>query len=55
MSYIPAFRYEALTRFYDPFLRVTLKEDRFKRRLVEQAALRPGLRVPAPDCGDDAR
>lgn len=51
MSYIPALRYESLTRFYDPVLRATLKEDRFKRLLVEQAALRPGHRVLDVGCG----
>lgn len=42
---MPALLYESLTRFYDPVLRATLKEDRFKRLLVEQAARRPGHRV----------
>lgn len=51
MSYIPALRYESLTRFYDPVLRATLKEDRFKRLLVEQVALRPGHRVLDVGCG----
>jgi len=51
MNYIPALRYESLTRFYDPVLRATLKENRFKRLLVEQAALRPGHRVLDVGCG----
>lgn len=51
MSYIPALRYESLTRFYDPVLRATLKEDRFKRMLVKQVALRPGHRVLDVGCG----
>jgi ubiquinone/menaquinone biosynthesis C-methylase UbiE len=51
MSYIPALRYESLTRFYDPVLRATLKEDRFKRLLVEQAALQPNHRVLDVGCG----
>lgn len=51
MSYIPALRYESLTRFYDPVLRATLKEDRFKRLLVEQAALQPKHRVLDVGCG----
>jgi ubiquinone/menaquinone biosynthesis C-methylase UbiE len=51
MSYIPALRYESLTRFYDPVLRATLKEDRFKRLLVEQAGLRPGHRALDVGCG----
>jgi ubiquinone/menaquinone biosynthesis C-methylase UbiE len=51
MSYIPALRYKSLTRFYDPVLRATLKEDRFKRMLVEQVALQPGHRVLDVGCG----
>lgn len=51
MSYIPALRYESLTRFYDRVLRATLKEDRFKRLLVEQAALRANHRVLDVGCG----
>lgn len=51
MSYIPALRYESLTRFYDPILRATLKEDHFKQLLVAQAALQPGHRVLDVGCG----
>ena len=36
--YIPALRFRSLTRFYDALLNTALKEERFKRRLVEQAA-----------------
>lgn len=49
--YIPALRFDWLTRFYDPILRATLKEDKVKRRLVEQVALRPGHRVLDVGCG----
>lgn len=51
MSYIPALRYESLTRFYDPLIRATLKEDRFRRMLVEQAAIRANHRVLDVGCG----
>jgi ubiquinone/menaquinone biosynthesis C-methylase UbiE len=36
---------------YDPLVRVTLRERRFKRRLLEQARLRPGLRILDVGCG----
>ena len=43
--YIPALGFDWLTRFYDPVLRVTLREDTFKRLLVAQACLQPGQDV----------
>lgn len=49
--YIPALRFDWLTRFYDPLLRATLKEEKVKRRLVDQVALRPGHRVLDLGCG----
>ena len=49
--YIPALRFEALTRFYDPIVAATTRERRFKRMLVEQVALRPGQRVLDVGCG----
>ncbi|MGH8654993.1 MAG: class I SAM-dependent methyltransferase [Gammaproteobacteria bacterium] len=49
--YIPALRFRWLTRFYDSLLTTTLKEERFKGLLVEQAALEPGLRVLDLGCG----
>ncbi|MGH7326592.1 MAG: class I SAM-dependent methyltransferase [Candidatus Rokuibacteriota bacterium] len=50
-AYFPALRFDWLTRFYDPILRVTLKEEKFKRRLLEQAGLRAGHRVLDLGCG----
>ena len=50
-SYIPALRFDALTRFFDPVVRVTTRERRVKRMLVEQVALRPGHRVLDVGCG----
>mgnify|MGYP000855398230 CR=1 FL=1 len=49
--YIPALRFDWLTRFYDPVLRATLKEEALKRRLVEQVDLRPGQRALDLGCG----
>lgn len=51
MSYIPALRFNWLTRFYDPLLRATLKEDRFRGLLIGQAGIEPGHRVVDVGCG----
>jgi SAM-dependent methyltransferase len=50
-SYVPALGYRWLTRFYDPILRATLKEERLKGLLVAQARLRPAHRVLDLGCG----
>jgi ubiquinone/menaquinone biosynthesis C-methylase UbiE len=44
-GYLPALRFRSLTRVYDPAIRWTTREDTFKRRLLEQAALSDGHRV----------
>jgi ubiquinone/menaquinone biosynthesis C-methylase UbiE len=49
--YVPALRFDWLTRFYDPILRATLQEEPLKRRLVEQVDLRPGQRALDLGCG----
>lgn len=49
--YIPALRFGALTRFYDPVIAATTRERVFKSRLIEQAALAPGMRVLDLACG----
>lgn len=49
--YIPALRFHALTRLYDPAIRWTAREATFKRRLLEQAAPRAGGRVLDLGCG----
>ncbi|MBK9072491.1 MAG: class I SAM-dependent methyltransferase [Myxococcales bacterium] len=51
MSYIPALRFNWLTRFYDPLIRATLKEDRFRGLLLEQAAVQPTYKVLDVGCG----
>ena len=50
-GYIPALRFHALTRYFDAVLATTLKEEKFKSLLVEQANLRPGDRVLDVGCG----
>jgi ubiquinone/menaquinone biosynthesis C-methylase UbiE len=50
-SYLPALRFPALTRFYDPLVRLTTREDRFKELLTDQAAIEPGHRVLDLGCG----
>jgi ubiquinone/menaquinone biosynthesis C-methylase UbiE len=50
-SYLPALRFPALTRIYDPVVRLGTRESLFKRRLVEQAGPRPGQRVLDLGCG----
>ena len=49
--YIPALRFRALTRFYDPVLAAVLRERTWKSRLVDQVALRPGMRALDLGCG----
>jgi ubiquinone/menaquinone biosynthesis C-methylase UbiE len=50
-GYLPALRFSALTRIYDPVVALTSREGRFKELLVEQAAPAPGQRVLDLGCG----
>lgn len=50
-QYIPALKYNWLTPLYDPFLNKFMHEDIFKKRLIEQAQLKPGMRVLDVGCG----
>ena len=50
-QYIPALSYHWLTRFYDPLMRWGMREATFKRRLVKQANLLPGMQVLDLGCG----
>lgn len=49
--YIPALRFEWLTRLYDPVVGVTTRERQFKRLLVDQIALESQQRVLDIGCG----
>ena len=50
-SYVHALRFRSLTRFYDRVLGATLKEEKFKALLVEQAGVLAGHRVLDLGCG----
>jgi ubiquinone/menaquinone biosynthesis C-methylase UbiE len=50
-GYLPALRFSALTRIYDPVVALTSRERRFKELLVEQAAPAPGQRILDLGCG----
>src|SRR3954447_1096085 len=50
-GYLPALRFQSLTRVYDPVVRLTSRESRFKELLVDQAAPAPGQRILDLGCG----
>jgi ubiquinone/menaquinone biosynthesis C-methylase UbiE len=50
-SYVPALAHDRLTPLFDPMVRFTTRERRFKARLLEQAAVAPGQRVLDIGCG----
>ena len=50
-KYIPALRLRWLTPLYDPLLKWVMREETFKRRLIEQAHIRPGHHVLDLGCG----
>jgi ubiquinone/menaquinone biosynthesis C-methylase UbiE len=50
-DYLPALRFKALTRIYDPVVELTSRERRFKELLVEQAAPQAGQRILDLGCG----
>lgn len=49
--YVPALRFHALTRFYDPVVALTSRERGFKRRLLEHARIKDGESVLDLACG----
>ena len=50
-NYISALRFNWLTSIYDPFIRWTIREKKFKRRLLEQTNILPGHKVLDLGCG----
>jgi len=50
-DFIPALRFRALTRLYDPLVRATVRESAFKRALVDQVRARAGARLLDLGCG----
>lgn len=50
-GYVPAASYDVLLPLYDPVLRWLMREQAFKRRLLEQANIQPGNRVLDLGCG----
>lgn len=50
-QYIPAARFDFLTRFYDPLVRITTREKTFKRALLDQAKLENGQTILDLACG----
>ncbi len=50
-GFLPALAHNRLTPFYDPIVRITTREYRFKKRLIAQAALKRGQEVLDLGCG----
>jgi ubiquinone/menaquinone biosynthesis C-methylase UbiE len=50
-GYIPACGVDWLLPLYDPFLRWVMREERFKRRLIDEARITAGQRVLDLGCG----
>lgn len=50
-KYIPALSFRWLTPLYDPLLKWGMREEAFKRRLVQRADVQPGQRVLDLGCG----
>lgn len=44
-EFLPAARFKRLTRFFDAFVAVTVREKRLKRGLLERMEVRPGDRI----------
>ena len=51
LKYIPALSLGWLTPFYDPLFKLAMHEQTFKRQLIQQAHIQPGMRVLDLGCG----
>lgn len=49
--YIPALSFRWLTPLYDPVLKWVMREETFKRRLIQQANIQPDMNVLDLGCG----
>lgn len=49
--YIPALSFRWLTPLYDPLLKWVMREETFKRRLIQQANIHPKMKVLDLGCG----
>jgi len=49
--YIPALSFKWLTPLYDPLLKWVMREETFKRRLIQEANIQPGMKVLDLGCG----
>jgi ubiquinone/menaquinone biosynthesis C-methylase UbiE len=50
-KFIPALKYDWLTKIYDPLIQATMPEDKFKNALVDQASIEPNSYVLDFGCG----
>jgi ubiquinone/menaquinone biosynthesis C-methylase UbiE len=50
-SYVPALAHDRLTALFDPMCRLTMREERFRAQLLEQAAIGARHRVLDIGCG----
>jgi ubiquinone/menaquinone biosynthesis C-methylase UbiE len=49
--YIPALSFKWLTPLYDPILKWVMREETFKRKLIQQANVQPAMKVLDLGCG----